>query len=95
MNAEHTYGQSSPPFAPDFFAAASVEFLPEPRFSSRPYSVPVGRETRHKQRLPTQGDAAYKKANLQVEIIASDGTKQLPTELPRDRLKGRPPMQKC
>jgi cyclase len=35
----------------------------------------------------TQGDAAYKKANPQVEIIASDATKQLLTELQRDRLK--------
>jgi cyclase len=35
----------------------------------------------------TQGDAAYKKANPQVEIIASDVTKQLLSELQRDRLK--------
>jgi cyclase len=35
----------------------------------------------------TQGDAAYKKANPQVEIISSDATKQLLTELQRDRLK--------
>jgi glyoxylase-like metal-dependent hydrolase (beta-lactamase superfamily II) len=35
----------------------------------------------------TQGDAAYKKANPQVEIIASDTTKQLLGQLQRDRLK--------
>jgi cyclase len=35
----------------------------------------------------TQGDAAYKKANPQVQIIASDATKQLLTRLQRDRLK--------
>src|SRR5262247_1907801 len=35
----------------------------------------------------TQGDAAYKKANAQVEIITSDATKQLMTQLQRDRLK--------
>jgi glyoxylase-like metal-dependent hydrolase (beta-lactamase superfamily II) len=35
----------------------------------------------------TQGDAAYKKANPQVEIIASDATKQLLSRLQRDRLK--------
>ncbi len=35
----------------------------------------------------TQGDAAYKKANPQVQIIASDATKELLTRLQRDRLK--------
>lgn len=35
----------------------------------------------------TQGDQAYKEANAQVEIIASDATKQLMTQLERDRLK--------
>jgi cyclase len=35
----------------------------------------------------TQGDAAYKKANPQVQIIASDMTKQLLSEIQRDRLK--------
>jgi cyclase len=35
----------------------------------------------------TQGDAAYKSANPKVEIIASEATKQLMTELGRDRLK--------
>jgi cyclase len=35
----------------------------------------------------SQGDAAYKRANPKVEIIASDTTKQLMTELGRDRLK--------
>src|SRR5580704_11494415 len=35
----------------------------------------------------TQGDAAYKTANAKVEIIASDATKQLMTQLQRDRLK--------
>jgi cyclase len=35
----------------------------------------------------TQGDAAYKKANPQVEIIASDATKQILSQLQRDRLK--------
>jgi cyclase len=35
----------------------------------------------------TQGDAAYRKANPQVQIIASDATKQLLSELQRDRLK--------
>jgi glyoxylase-like metal-dependent hydrolase (beta-lactamase superfamily II) len=35
----------------------------------------------------TQGDLAYKEANAQVEIIASDATKQLMTQLQRDRLK--------
>jgi cyclase len=35
----------------------------------------------------TQGDAAYKKANPQVQIIASDTTKQLLSQLQRDRLK--------
>lgn len=35
----------------------------------------------------TQGDAAYKSANPGVEIIASEATKQLMTELGRDRLK--------
>src|SRR5215469_1653383 len=35
----------------------------------------------------TQGDRAYKNANSQVQIIASDATKQLMTELQRDRLK--------
>ena len=35
----------------------------------------------------TQGDAAYKAANAKVDIIASDTTKRLMTELQRDRLK--------
>jgi glyoxylase-like metal-dependent hydrolase (beta-lactamase superfamily II) len=35
----------------------------------------------------TQGDAAYKKANPQVQIIASDATKRLLSQLQRDRLK--------
>lgn len=35
----------------------------------------------------TQGDAAYKKANPKVEIIASDATKQLMSQIGRDRLK--------
>src|SRR5215469_11819016 len=35
----------------------------------------------------TQGDRAYKFANSQIQIIASDATKQLMTELQRDRLK--------
>ncbi len=35
----------------------------------------------------TQGDAAYKAANRQVEIIASDATKQLMSQIGRDRLK--------
>src|SRR5215470_12434310 len=35
----------------------------------------------------TQGDQAYKEANSQVQIIASDTTKQLMTQLQRDRLK--------
>lgn len=35
----------------------------------------------------TQGDLAYKKANPQVHIIASDATKQLLNELQRDRLR--------
>src|SRR5579871_22455 len=35
----------------------------------------------------TQGDSAYKKANPQVQIIASDATKQLLGQLQRDRLK--------
>jgi len=35
----------------------------------------------------TQGDAAYKTDNAKVEIITSDATKQLMTELQRDRLK--------
>jgi cyclase len=35
----------------------------------------------------TQGDAAYKSTNAKVEIIASDTTKRLMTELQRDRLK--------
>ena len=35
----------------------------------------------------TQGDAAYKKANPQVQIIASETTKQLLTQLQRNRLK--------
>jgi cyclase len=35
----------------------------------------------------TQGDAAYKTAGANVEIITSDATKQLMTELQRDRLK--------
>jgi cyclase len=35
----------------------------------------------------TQGDRAYKTANANVEIIASDMTKQLMTQLQRDRLK--------
>jgi cyclase len=35
----------------------------------------------------TQGDAAYKTASANVEIITSDATKQLMAELQRDRLK--------
>lgn len=35
----------------------------------------------------TQGDRTYKAANPQVEIIASETTKQLMTQLQRDRLK--------
>ena len=35
----------------------------------------------------TQGDTAYKKANVQIQIIASSATKQLMTTLQRDRLK--------
>src|ERR1700730_8143341 len=35
----------------------------------------------------TQGDAAYKTANAKIEIIASEATKQLMTQLQRDRLK--------
>lgn len=35
----------------------------------------------------TQGDQAYKNANSQIQIIASDATKQLMTELKGDRLK--------
>jgi glyoxylase-like metal-dependent hydrolase (beta-lactamase superfamily II) len=35
----------------------------------------------------TQGDAAYKAANAKVDIIASDTTKRLMTELQRDRLR--------
>jgi len=35
----------------------------------------------------TQGDQAYKEANSQVQIIASDTTKQLMTKLQRNRLK--------
>src|SRR6516164_3983758 len=35
----------------------------------------------------TQGDAAYKRANPHVQIIASDTTKQLLSQLQRDRLK--------
>jgi cyclase len=35
----------------------------------------------------TQGDAAYKSANAKVAIIASDTTRQLMTQLQRDRLK--------
>ena len=35
----------------------------------------------------TQGDAAYKAANPRVDIIASDTTRRLMTELQRDRLK--------
>src|SRR5439155_9379051 len=35
----------------------------------------------------TQGDAAYKANSAKVEIIASDSTKQLMTQLQRDRLK--------
>ena len=35
----------------------------------------------------TQGDQAYKEANSQVQIIASDTTKQLMTQLQRNRLK--------
>src|ERR1700686_515103 len=35
----------------------------------------------------TQGDAAYKASGAKVEIIASDTTKQLMTQLSRDRLK--------
>src|ERR1700724_2932065 len=44
----------------------------------------------------TQGDATYKAANSKVDIIASDQTKQLMTQLSRNRLKesldGVPPM---
>ena len=35
----------------------------------------------------TQGDAAYKSANAKLDIIASDETKQLMTQLSRNRLK--------
>src|SRR5215471_12764112 len=35
----------------------------------------------------TQGDAAYKAANPKIEIIASETTKQLMTQIGRDRLK--------
>jgi glyoxylase-like metal-dependent hydrolase (beta-lactamase superfamily II) len=35
----------------------------------------------------TQGDAAYKAASARVDIIASDATKQLMTQLSRNRLK--------
>jgi glyoxylase-like metal-dependent hydrolase (beta-lactamase superfamily II) len=35
----------------------------------------------------TQGDAAYKAANSKVEIIASDATKNLMSQIGRDRLK--------
>ncbi len=35
----------------------------------------------------TQGDAAYKKANPRVEIISSDATKQILSQIQRDRLK--------
>jgi cyclase len=35
----------------------------------------------------TQGDAAYKKANPQVQIIASEATKQILSQIQRDRLK--------
>jgi glyoxylase-like metal-dependent hydrolase (beta-lactamase superfamily II) len=35
----------------------------------------------------TQGDATYKAANPKVEIIASDATKQLMSQIGRDRLK--------
>ena len=35
----------------------------------------------------TQGDAAYKAANREVQIIASDATKQLMSQIGRDRLK--------
>jgi cyclase len=35
----------------------------------------------------TQGDAAYKAANPKVEIIASETTKQIMTQMGRDRLK--------
>lgn len=35
----------------------------------------------------TQGDRAYKAANAEVEIIASETTKQLMTQLQRNRLK--------
>jgi cyclase len=35
----------------------------------------------------TQGDTAYKKANVKIEIIASSATRQLMTTLQRDRLK--------
>ncbi len=35
----------------------------------------------------TQGDAAYKAANSKIDIIASNATKQLMTQLQRDRLK--------
>src|ERR1700724_3367335 len=44
----------------------------------------------------TQGDAAYKASNPKLDIIASDVTKQLMTQLSRNRLKesldGVPPM---
>src|SRR5262245_31781248 len=35
----------------------------------------------------TQGDAAYKRANTTLDIITSEATKQLMTQLQRDRLK--------
>ncbi|HLK51015.1 MAG TPA: MBL fold metallo-hydrolase [Bryobacteraceae bacterium] len=35
----------------------------------------------------TQGDAAYKAANPKIDIIASDATRQLMTQIGRDRLK--------
>src|SRR5215813_7163370 len=35
----------------------------------------------------TQGDAAYKAANAKIDIIASDATKQVMSQLQRDRLK--------
>src|SRR3984957_11918754 len=35
----------------------------------------------------TQGDAAYKASGAKVEIIASDTTKQMMTQLSRDRIK--------
>lgn len=37
----------------------------------------------------TQGNAAYKKANPQIEIISSGATKQLMSQLQRDRLKAQ------